>query len=88
MGLEVKNHIDCQSKHGLSDSSVKTEKFLPGSTQEQKMCTFLGPKVKYAICDRTPPHLHTKYSLYECKCSEIQQSSVGMFMKDAQIGNS
>ena len=20
------------------------------------MCTFLGPKVKYAICDRTPPN--------------------------------
>ena len=30
------------------------------------MCTFLGPKVKYAICDRTPPQLHTKCSLYEC----------------------
>ena len=20
------------------------------------MCTFLGPKVKYAICDKTPPN--------------------------------
>ena len=55
MGWEVKNHIDCQSKHGLSDSSVKTGKFLPDGSQEQKMCTFLGPKVKYTICDRTPP---------------------------------
>ena len=43
---KVKNHINCQSKHGLSDSSVKTGKFLPGDSQEQKMCTFLGPKVK------------------------------------------
>ena len=54
MGQEVKNHIDCQSKHGLSDSSVKIEKCLTGSTQEEKMCTFLGLKVKYAICDETP----------------------------------
>ena len=49
MGKEVKNHINCQSKHGLSDSSVKTEKFLTDGTQEQKMCTFLGLKEKYAI---------------------------------------
>ena len=48
MGQEVKNHIDCQSKHDLSDSSMKTEKFLTGGTQEQKMCTFLGLKEK--IC--------------------------------------
>ena len=58
MGQEVKNHIDCQSKHGLSDSSVKTEKFLTGGTQEQKMCIFLGLKVKYAICDGTPLPAH------------------------------
>ena len=51
----MKNHIDCQSKHGLSDSSVKTGKFLTWGSQEQKMCTFLGLKVKSAICDRTPP---------------------------------
>ena len=55
MGQEVKNHIDCQSKHGLSDFSLKTEKFLTGGTQEQKMCTFLGLEVKYDICDGTPP---------------------------------
>ena len=55
MHEEVKNHIDCQSKYGRSDYSVKTEKFITGSTQEQKMCTFLGLKVKYAICDGTPP---------------------------------
>ena len=55
MGQEVNDHIDCQSKHGLSDSSVKIEKFLTGGTQEQKMCTFLGLKVKYVICDGTPP---------------------------------
>ena len=58
MGQEVKNHTDCQSKHGLSDSSVKTEKFLTGITQEQKMCIFLGLKVKYTICDGTPPPAH------------------------------
>ena len=58
MGQEIKNHINCQSKHSLSDSSVKTGKFLTGGTQEQKMCTFLGLKVKYASCDRTPPPAH------------------------------
>ena len=58
MGQEVKNHIDCRSKHGLSDSSVKTGKFLPWGSQEQKMCTFLHLKVKSAICDGTPPTAH------------------------------
>ena len=33
MGQEVNNYIDCQSKHGLSDSSVKTGKILPGGSQ-------------------------------------------------------
>ena len=55
MGEEVKNHISCQSKHGLSDSSVKTGNFLPGGSQEQKTCTFLGLKVKNAISDGTTP---------------------------------
>ena len=55
MGQEVKNHVNCQSEHGLSDSSVKTGIFLPGGPQEQKMCTFLGSKVKNAICDGTTP---------------------------------
>ena len=54
MGQEVKNYINCQSKHGLSDSSVTTRKFLTWGSQEQKMCTFLGLKVKSAICDGTP----------------------------------
>ena len=74
MGQEVKNHIDYQSKHGLSDSSVKREKFLTGGTQEQKMCKCLGLKVKYAICDGTPPHLQTKCSLYEC--TNVQRSKI------------
>ena len=74
MGQEVKNHIDCQSKHGLSDSSVKTENILTGGIQEQKMCTFLGLKVKYTICDGTPPHLQTKCSLYEC--TNVQRSKI------------
>ena len=47
--------MNCQSKHGLSDSHVKTGKFLPGGSQEQKTCTVLGPKAKNAICDRTSP---------------------------------
>ena len=55
MGQEVKNHISCQSKQGLSDSSVKTGTFLSGGSQEQKICISLGPKVKNAICDRTTP---------------------------------
>ena len=45
--------MNCQSKYGLSDSSVKTGKFLPGGSQEQKN-TFLGPKVKNAIFNGTP----------------------------------
>ena len=55
MSQEVKNYINGQSKHGLSDSNVKTEKFLTWASQEQKMCTFLGLKVKSAICDGTSP---------------------------------
>ena len=55
MGEEVKNHISCQSKHSLSDSSVKTGNFLPGGSQEQKTCTFLDLKVKNAIGDGITP---------------------------------
>ena len=73
-GQKVKNHISCQSKHGLSDSSLKTWKFLPGSSQEQKTCTFLGLKVQNAICDGTTPHLHTKPSLN--KCRKVQKSQI------------
>ena len=50
---EVKYHINCQSKHGLSVSSVKTRKFLPWLTGAKNM-HFLGPKVKNAIYDGTP----------------------------------
>ena len=46
MGQEVKNHITCQSKHGLSDFSVKTGKFIPGGSQEQKTCTFWTKNIK------------------------------------------
>ena len=46
IGSGGQNHIDCQSKDGLSHSSVKTGKLLPGGSQEQKTCTFLGPKSK------------------------------------------
>ena len=44
MGEEVKNHISCQSKHGLSHSTVKTGNSLPGGSQEQKTCTLFGLK--------------------------------------------
>ena len=67
IGSGGQNHIDCQSKHGLSHSSVKTGKLLPGGSQEQKTCTFLGPKVKNAICNGTTPHLHTKHNLGKCR---------------------
>ena len=33
---------------------MKTGKFLHGGSQDQKTCTFLGQKVKIAICDGTP----------------------------------
>ena len=47
-------------------SSAKTGKFFIRGSQERKRCTFLGPKHKSAIWDRTPPHLHIKPSLYVC----------------------
>ena len=74
MGQEVKKYFSCQSKHGLSDSSVKTGTFLPGGLQEQKICTFLGQKVKNAISDGTTPHLHTKPNLN--KCRKVQRSQI------------
>ena len=74
MGQEVKNYINGQSKHGLSDSSVKTGKFLTWGSQEQKMCTFLDLKVKSAICDGIPPRLHTKCSQYQC--TSVQRSQI------------
>ena len=46
MGQEVKKDINCQSYHGLSGSGVKTGKLLPDVSREQKICTFLGLKVK------------------------------------------
>ena len=55
-------------------SSAKTGKFLIGGSQEQKRCTFLGPKYKSAIWDRTAPHLHIKSSLYVCR--RVQGSQI------------
>ena len=46
MGQEVKNHIDCQSKHGLSDSSVKTEKNFNWWHTGAKNVYIFGPKSK------------------------------------------
>ena len=64
MSSEVKYHINCQSKHGLWDSRVKTGKFLPGDSQEQKHVLFGSKSKKNAICDGTP-HLQIKSNLYE-----------------------
>ena len=73
MGKEVKYHINYQSEHGLSDSSVRTGKCLPGGSQEQKNVLF-GSKVKNAICDGTTPHLHTKLNIN--KCRKVQRSQI------------
>ena len=43
------------------ESSAKIGNFFIGGSQEH---IFLGQKHKSAICDRTPPHLHIKPSLY------------------------
>ena len=48
-------------------SSAQIGKFFIRRSQEQKRCTFLGPKHKSTIWDRTPPHLHIKPSLYVCR---------------------
>ena len=54
-------------------SSAKTGNFFIRGSQEQKRCTFLGPKHKSAIWDRTPPHLHIKPSLYVCRMVQGSQ---------------
>ena len=57
MGQEVKNPLRAQSKYGQMGSSAKTGKnFFSGSPEH-----FLD---KYAISDRTPPHLHINCSLH------------------------
>ena len=58
MGLDVKNPLRAQFKYGLMGSSAKTGKNFIRGSQEQKRCTFLGPKHKSAIWDRTPPPTH------------------------------
>ena len=55
-------------------SSAKTGNFFIRGSQEWKRCTFLGPKHKSAIWDRTPPHLHIKPSLYVCR--RVQGSQI------------
>ena len=55
-------------------SSAKTGKFFIRGSQEQKRCTFLGPKHKSAIWGRTPPYLHIKPSLYVCR--KVQGSQI------------
>ena len=46
-------------------SSAKTGKFFIRGSQERKRCTFLGPKHKSAICDRTPL-TYTPNLVYMC----------------------
>ena len=48
-------------------SSAKTGKFFIRGLQSRKRCTFLGPKHKSTIWDRTSPHLYIKPSLYMCR---------------------
>ena len=57
-------------------SNAKTGKFFIRGSQEQKRCTFLVPKHKSAIWDRTPPHLHIKPSLYLYVCRRVQGSQI------------
>ena len=63
-----------QSKYGLMGSSAKTGKSFIRGSQERKRCTFLDPKNKSTIWDRTPPHLHIKPSLYVCR--RVQGSQI------------
>ena len=50
-------------------SSAKTGIFL----LEGHRSSFLGQKHKSAICDKTPPHLHIKPSLYVCRTFQGSQ---------------
>ena len=54
-GLGGQKPLRAQSNYGLMESSAKTGKFFIRGSQEQKTYTFLGPKHKSAIWDRTPP---------------------------------
>ena len=65
MGKEVKNPLRAQSKYGLMGSNAKAGKFFIGGSQEQKRCTFLVPKHKSAIWDRTP-FTYTSNLVYMC----------------------
>ena len=51
------NHISCESKYGLSGSSVKTENFI-WEVIGMNNLYFWGPKVKNAICNGTFPPAH------------------------------
>ena len=55
MDKKIKKPLRAQSKYGLVGSSAKIGTFFIRGSQEQKTCTFLGPKHKSAIWDRTPP---------------------------------
>ena len=55
-----------QSKCGLMLSSAKIGTFFIRGSQEQKTCTFLGPKHKSAILDGTPPPPAHQNLVYMC----------------------
>ena len=50
--------VRAQSKYGLVGSSAKIGTFFIRGSQERKTCTFVGPKHKSAIWDRTSPPRH------------------------------
>ena len=64
-GLGGQNPLKCQCGCDLMGSSAKTGKFLPGASQEQKICS-LDTKHKNVIWDRYP-NLHIKPNLYVCR---------------------
>ena len=62
MGYEVKNPLRVQSKYGLMEYSAIIGLFF---LLEGHRSTFLGPKHKSAIWDRTPP-IYTSNIVYMC----------------------
>ena len=57
----------------MGSSAKIGKKFIEGSEEQIKRCTFMGPNHKSAIWDRTTPHLHIKPSLYVCRRAQGSQ---------------
>ena len=62
MDYEVKYQINCQSKHGLSDFSVKTGKFLLAAHRSKKHVLFRAQS-KIMLFVMGYPHLQIKPNL-------------------------